>query len=295
MGAVVERGRYLVENVVGCGDCHSPRDAMGAIIPDKKLSGAECFIDTDPTDATKGCLHSRNLTNHATGLQNRTDQQIKDLFQKGQRPDGTALFNVMPYYMFHAFTDQDADAIVAFLRSVPGVDHAVPAHQAPWNVPPPAPSPPFNASAMPDPGPTAAMRERAVRGKYLAITCSECHTKHNPPGMSGPVLDEAKLFAGGEEYTGLVPSPPFPMTITSRNLTSDATGLGGMWTAEQIARALKMGLDKDGHGICPPMPVGPMGALGGLTDDDALDIAYYILSLPPIANTIATQCMVPGT
>ena len=45
--------------------------------------------------------------------------------------------------------------------------------------------------------------------------------------------------------------------------------------------------------ICPPMPVGPQGAYGGLTDGDALDIANYIKSLPPAVNFIADMCTFP--
>ena len=35
----VERGAYLVNTVMACGNCHTPRDASGAFMADKAFSG----------------------------------------------------------------------------------------------------------------------------------------------------------------------------------------------------------------------------------------------------------------
>jgi len=56
---------------------------------------------------------------------------------------------------------------------------------------------------------------------------------------------------------------------------------------------LKTGVNKKGEALCPPMPFGPNGAFGGLTDDDALNIATYITSLPPISNPNVPFCVAP--
>src|SRR5262245_30355837 len=85
------RGKYLVESLGACGDCHTPRKPDGSIDTSKHLAGVDCFIDADPTKDDFGCLSSRNLTDHETGLKNRSDQEIKDMFMKGERPDGKAL------------------------------------------------------------------------------------------------------------------------------------------------------------------------------------------------------------
>jgi hypothetical protein len=58
-------------------------------------------------------------------------------------------------------------------------------------------------------------------------------------------------------------------------------------------KVLKQGLDRDGKGICPPMPVGPNGAFGHLKPADATDIANYIKSLPPAVNMIVDMCTFP--
>ena len=67
------------------------------------------------------------------------------------------------------------------------------------------------------------------------------------------MLDEDKLFAGGEDFTGFL-GPTIP--IRSKNITSDMTTGIGTWTLQQLVAALKEGKDKEGKGICPPMPAG---------------------------------------
>src|SRR5687767_183518 len=61
----IARGAYLVNTVLLCIDCHTPRNQDGSFDMSKHLSGVECFIDAIPASPTMGCLHSRNLTNHA--------------------------------------------------------------------------------------------------------------------------------------------------------------------------------------------------------------------------------------
>lgn len=289
----VARGRYLVDHVAACGDCHSPRNPDGSFQAGKELSGVECFIDVDPTSAAAGCIHSRNLTNHATGLANRSDAEIKNMFQNGVRPNGQFLSAIMPYYVFHNMTAEDADAVVAYLRTVPGVDHQVPASQPPFNNIPAAVQPLAEADIPAAPVGNAS----AERGRYLAAKaglCIECHTPHTQPG-SPKEIDVTKVFQGGQAYPsalfGLL-VPPFPETIYSANITPHANGIAGR-TVAQIVATLKQGVDPQGNGVCPPMPAGPMAAFGGLTDADATDIATYILALPPGANMVPNGCAIP--
>jgi mono/diheme cytochrome c family protein len=283
---LVARGDYLVNHVAACSDCHTPRDAMG--VPDfaKFLSGAECFGQLP----NGHCLHTRNLTNDETGLKNRTDDEIKTMIKDGIRPTATgdeALFPAMPYYVFHNMRDEDLDAIVAYLRTVPAVEHAVPRSDEEFRVP--GAAAPIDPELIPMPADDYPERASALRGRYLAGQvgiCMECHTQHTmDPAM---LLDMDKVFAGGEEFDIGLPTVPI-----SKNLTSDSdTGLGE-WEAADIVKVLKEGKDKNGDGICPPMPVGPMGPFGGLTDADALDIANFIKSLPPIVNEIDDVCVFP--
>jgi hypothetical protein len=57
---------------------------------------------------------------------------------------------------------------------------------------------------------------------------------------------------------------------------------------------LRTGVEKDGHTLCPPMPFGPMGGFAGLTDADATAIADYLLHLPPMPNSVPSECFAPG-
>lgn len=296
------RGKYLVDHVVACPDCHTPTDAQFRPLPGKYMSGMKCFIQLPPAMGG-GCLHSRNLTNDATGLKNRSDAEIKKMFMDGVRPaatsggtgDGgaaapTALNPFMPYYVFHNMDDQDADAIVAYLRTIPAVENALPPRDAVFDVP--APAAYIDPNAIPLPAPGTLNMESAMRGRYLTSKvglCIECHTQHNPPGNPS-VLMAGKYFQGGEPFPF-----GFPQLPVSKNLTSDvATGLGN-WAVTDIIRVLKEGKDKEGKGICPPMPVGPMGAYGGLTDGDVRDIANYIKSLPAASNMVPDMCSFPFT
>jgi hypothetical protein len=282
------RGQYLVTNVVGCQDCHTPRDATGMFIQSQFMSGAECFVRLP----NNHCLHTRNLTSDATGLLNRTDAEIKQMFLDGIRPAATgdvALNPVMPYYVFHNMRPEDADDIVAYLRTIPAVVHAVPPRDVEFDVAVHANY--LDPTTFPLPADTFAERDSALRGRYLTTSigaCVECHTQHNPPpaGNLNP-LDTTRYFMGGEQFFG------FPATIVSKNLTSDPTTGLGNWSPADVVKVLKMGIDRDGKGVCPPMPTGPFGAYGGLTDPDATDIANYVKSLPPRVNMVVDMCTFP--
>ena len=39
----LERGRYLVTTIMACGNCHTPKDANGAPIAERELSGGVAF------------------------------------------------------------------------------------------------------------------------------------------------------------------------------------------------------------------------------------------------------------
>src|SRR5215475_7021458 len=192
--SLVKRGEYLVEHISLCNNCHTPHNPDGSFDRSRLLSGVECLVDVDP-EPGKGCLHSRNLTPDPTGLKNRTDAQIKEMFQNGVTPTGKALIPLMPYWSYHNMTDEDANAVVAYLRSVPAVSHAVPASEAPW-ASPPRPAAPIDPATIPSP---PQENRSALRGRYLASlagVCLECHTPSLPPGGARPV-DMSRPFAVG--------------------------------------------------------------------------------------------------
>ena len=289
--SLVARGKYLVENVIGCSDCHTPKLQSGAPDMTRYLAGNATFIKLPNGDA----LPTRNLTpDFSTGLGSFTAAQIKHMFQDGLVPaDGgaAALNPVMPYYVFHNMAAQDADSIVAYLQSVPAVNNPLPNRSASFDVS--APADYLDPAIIPTPADTYPQKDSALRGRYLATEsglCIECHTQHLPSGPKP--LDTSKFFQGGEDFSSFF-AGTLNIHPVSANLTSDPTTGLGDWTTTQIVTVLHQGKDDHGDGICPPMPVGPNGAYGGLTDQDALDIANYIKSLPPAVNDVPDTCVFP--
>ncbi len=296
---LVARGAYLVNHVAVCPDCHTPRNPDGSLDATMFLAGTP-FADIDPGDDTKGMVYARNITQDmTTGIGAWTDAEIKDAFLNGNSKRAGALFPMMPYYVLYNMTAQDADAIVAYLRTVPAIDNDVPARQD-LGFPFTTPAMPVPEAAIPKTtlATTDPNYDSAVRGRYLAGqigVCMECHTEDSAPGSMVPI-DTTKLFQGNKSFPAAligVPSPPFPAEIFTRNLTPHANGLQG-WTALAVRNALKDGIDKDGVPLCPPMPAGPMAAFGGLTDEDATDIGNFLTTLAPADNGVIPNCTPPG-
>jgi mono/diheme cytochrome c family protein len=115
------------------------------------------------------------------------------------------------------------------------------------------------------------------RGLYL-VTLSGCNDCHTPGGMLGSP-DKTRLLGGSDVGFG----DPASGVWIGPNLTPDeATGLG-RWTTEQIVVALTKGERPDGRKLSEIMP---WPALSHLTADDALAIAAYLKSLPPVKNAV---------
>lgn len=322
--ALVARGDYIVNVVAQCNGCHTPR-VMGQLDTSRKLGGYDCFLrgkrpdysmptaeppadagagpwcganGCEPDYTRYGCLSSRNLTNHESGLKNYTDAQIADMLQKGLQPNGEYLSPVMPYRVYSKFTDDDIKAIIAYLRTLPGVDHIVTRSEWPW-VPVARPEP-VEMDNVWKPAPGAPNYDALMRGRYLAtVSCMACHSPWKGR-IETATLDEKKLFAG----TGIpwihelnqLPTPPFPWRIYSHNLTQDETGLKG-YTKDDILKVFRYGVAKDGTSVCAPMPTGKHHGygLGFLDPQDMEAIADYILALPPVFNPTPTNCVANGS
>jgi len=129
--ATVARGKYLV-TLGGCQDCHTPGHFFGKPDAARVLGGSEVGFEIPGL----GVFYGPNLTpDKATGLGGWTDAQIIAAFRTGVRPDGRALAPIMPWRALAVLTDQDAAAIVAFLRSLPPVNNMVPGPFGPTQTP----------------------------------------------------------------------------------------------------------------------------------------------------------------
>jgi len=126
-------------------------------------------------------------------------------------------------------------------------------------------------------GSANAAQTQVQRGKYLVsiIPCTDCHT----PGYFLGKPDMARYLGGsdvGFEVPGLG-------VFYAPNLTPDnETGLG-KWTKQQIATAITTGKRPDGRILAPPMPI---ESFKHLTRRDALAIAAYLKSLPPVKHKV---------
>src|SRR3954470_22143010 len=167
--APLERGKYLVEGILTCGNCHTPRGPGGVLDTAQRHAGGPQVWET-----AEYKVRPSNITpDKATGIGNWSAAQVKSAMRDGRRPDGSQLAPQMPYAFYKIFTPSDLDAVVAYVLSIPPVSRKVepPVYKVKnmtVDVPPGAEKP-MPAEAMADP---------VKKGFYLATIghCMECHT-----------------------------------------------------------------------------------------------------------------------
>jgi mono/diheme cytochrome c family protein len=107
----IARGKYLVDDVAMCTECHTPRDSEGNLQPQAYLQGAPIWIV--PTK------HIPDWAQYApvlAGLPSYTDQQMENVLEHGIGLNGGAIRP--PMHIYH-MTPDDAKAIIAYLKSLP--------------------------------------------------------------------------------------------------------------------------------------------------------------------------------
>jgi mono/diheme cytochrome c family protein len=106
----VARGKYLVDNVGKCGDCHTPLDEKGQPIMDKYLKGATLVfkpIIPMPVWAERAPT--------IAGLKGWDEKEAIHFLMTGETPANERARPPMPEYRFN---QEDASAVVAYLRSL---------------------------------------------------------------------------------------------------------------------------------------------------------------------------------
>jgi len=117
-----ERGKYLV-GIMDCTGCHTTGALAGQPDPTHFLAGSDIGFEIPGL----GIFYPPNLTpDGKTGLGAWTEQDIATALRTGARPDGRELAPVMPWRSYAKLTDQDVQAIAAYLKSLPAVSHAAP-------------------------------------------------------------------------------------------------------------------------------------------------------------------------
>ncbi|MEA2871515.1 MAG: hypothetical protein QOH67_1491 [Hyphomicrobiales bacterium] len=271
----VERGRYLVNTIMACGNCHTPKDSMGVPIQSKDLSGGLSF--NTPNFAG---IASNITPDPETGIGSWSDGDIKRAIMEGVRPagarlPGVPLSDVMPFHFYKALTPSDADAIVAYLRAMPAVHNAVagPNYKGPAGTDfYPDAEAGFTAASLSDP---------ARRGAYLATLghCMGCHSTR-----TRGVSDYKNGFGkGGRAFTPAVTTgyPASWQGAVATNITSHARAGIGAWTDGEIKRALTGGVSRDGRPLKTPMiDHAPYFRLMSESDLDA--IVAWLRTVPPL-------------
>jgi mono/diheme cytochrome c family protein len=112
---LIERGEYLA-SIMDCTGCHTAGALAGAPDPERYLAGSDIGFQIPGL----GVFYPPNLTPDAeTGLGKWSEDEIMLAVRGGLRPDGRELVPIMPWPSYSALTDEDAQALVAYLKSLP--------------------------------------------------------------------------------------------------------------------------------------------------------------------------------
>jgi len=220
---IILRGKQLVFGAANCAGCHSKGnvDSLLSLGKDVTLDGGLLF------QTPIGKIYSKNITpDNETGIGKYTDAEIARILRYGVRPDGTAVFDFMP---FHNTSDEDMTAIISYLRSQTPVKNEVAENS-------------YNilgyiarAFMIRPVGPRGEVPKSIARdtsatyGKYLALNvadCNGCHTKRN---MTGEFT--GKPFAGGNEIEGFI----------TPDLTNDTKSRIANWSQQNFIDRFRVG------------------------------------------------------
>jgi mono/diheme cytochrome c family protein len=113
--AKVTRGKYLVEEVARCQECHTPKTADGEFDKSKWLKGAT--LNVAPMTALRGWhATSPDITSTSTLWQRWGEDGMSKFLQTAKNPRGGSAGAPMPAFTMNA---EDSDAIAAYLKSLP--------------------------------------------------------------------------------------------------------------------------------------------------------------------------------
>jgi mono/diheme cytochrome c family protein len=110
--AMLNRGAYLVEGAAHCAECHSPRNMLGAIDPDRRFAGGP-----DP----EGKEWVPNITPHPDGIASYTQKDIAFLLESGFTPEMDAVGSTMADVVKNTskLRPEDRAAIAAYVKALP--------------------------------------------------------------------------------------------------------------------------------------------------------------------------------
>jgi mono/diheme cytochrome c family protein len=285
----VARGEYLAKHVVGCAECHTPhrKEAYAYPIFHEKLLQGETFFTRE--DGFPGLLAAPNLTpDRETGIGAWTDGEVLRAMREGVDREGKALFPMMPYEAFRHLADEDAEAVVAFLRTVPAARNAVPQRVLPFPLPLLIKSGPRPLS---EPVVAPPRTDAVAYGRYLTTVagCLGCHT---------PVDGQHRAIAGREFAGGQEMALPGKGRVVTANITPHPDTYMGKATREEFIGRFRSFASLNAENA----PVAPKGrntampwiAYSGMSDDDLSAIYAFLKTLKPIENRVEPFPDAPG-
>jgi mono/diheme cytochrome c family protein len=105
------RGKYIVDHVAMCAECHTPRDDKGQLLSGQYLKGAPIPLSPPPYPNMKWAIKAPGIA----GLTGYTEQQGIRLLTEGITADGRVPDPPMPRFRL---TRSDAEAVVRYLKSL---------------------------------------------------------------------------------------------------------------------------------------------------------------------------------
>ena len=252
----IARGAYLAK-AGDCMACHTAR-------------GGASYAGGRAIETPFGRLLAPNITSdRETGIGAWTADEFWNALHNGKSRDGRLLYPAFPYTSYTKVTRDDADALYAFMQSVPAQKAPNAAHQLRF---------PYNLQVMLagwrllyfKPQAYAANAGQSAqwnRGAYLVEGlghCIACHSSRNPLGASSSAL------SGGMIQT---------LGWYAPSLTSSAeAGLGG-WEVPHIVDLLKTGVSPRAT-VFGPMAEVVEKSLQHLSTEDVTAMAVYLKALP---------------
>jgi mono/diheme cytochrome c family protein len=256
------RGRYLAQ-AADCEACHT-------------AEGGKPFAGGRPFQTAFGTIYSPNITpDMKTGIGSWSDADFLTAVHEGRDKNGEHLYPAFPYAAYTYLTDQDVQAIKAYIFSVPAVSNVAPLNTLRF---------PYNQRGLMaiwamlyDPNkrfePVADQSPTWNRGAYLVESlghCGDCHT----PRTLLQALNNREKFAGG-----------MAEGWRAYNLSSDPASGIGSWSQPELLQYLSTGHSMNRGSAFGPMAQAVHLSFQNLTPSDLTAIADYVRTVPPIASS----------
>jgi mono/diheme cytochrome c family protein len=262
--ASLEQGRYLVESVTICFECHSERDFSepGWPIPPGRVGSGRILWG----EGSSNQVIAPNITpDVATGIGEWSDEEIVRAIKDGIGKNGRLLNPEMPSRYFHNLADSEIHSIVLYLRSIPPVRNQLPdmANYVPGKHPPTIAMDSIRLTK------SSTMVTRGARLVRLA-GCETCHTPSNEEGfIHGLEFAGGRVFRHGDQ------------AAASSNLTPDPSGIS-YYDENLFLKVAKTGR----VGVRPIFSAMPWHFYRNLTDADLKAIFAYLRALPPVGHRV---------